>query len=80
LVGSRSDFSQQGFELGEDLLDWVEVRGYFGRKTSRAPTSRIALRTAFVIEDDDVAWLEGGDKKLLDIGAKASPLMGPSNR
>jgi hypothetical protein len=25
LVSSRSDLSQQGLELGEDLLDWVEV-------------------------------------------------------
>jgi hypothetical protein len=24
-----------------------------------------------VIEDHDIAWLEGRDKKLLDIGAKA---------
>ena len=29
LVGSRSDFSQQGFELGEELLDRVEVGGVF---------------------------------------------------
>jgi hypothetical protein len=26
---------------------------------------------AEVVEDDDVAWLEGGDEELLDIGAKA---------
>jgi hypothetical protein len=28
-VGSRSYLSEQGLELGEDLLDWVEVRGVF---------------------------------------------------
>ena len=29
VADSRSDFSQQGFELGEDLLDRVEVGGAF---------------------------------------------------
>jgi len=50
---------------------------YFGRNTRRAPTSRIALRTAFpfvgaeVVEDHDVARLEGRNEDLLDIGVKA---------
>ena len=46
LIGSRSDFSQQGFELGADLLDRMRSGKYFGRKTRLAPTSRIAFRTA----------------------------------
>src|SRR6478735_10501267 len=29
LVASRPDLSEQGFELGEDLLDGVEVGGVF---------------------------------------------------
>jgi hypothetical protein len=47
LVALRLRLSQQSFELGEDLLDGVEVGEYSGRKMRRAPTSRIAFRTAF---------------------------------
>ena len=50
---------------------------YFGRKTRRAPTARMAFRTAFplweprFVEDHSVARLEGRDEELLDIGAEA---------
>ena len=50
---------------------------YFGRNTRRAPTSRIALRTAFplvgaeIVEDHGVAWLQRRHEDLLDIGAEA---------
>ena len=43
---SRSRLSEQSFELGGDRLDGVEVGSIFGRKTTQAPTSRIAFRTA----------------------------------
>jgi hypothetical protein len=46
LVASRFRLSQQSFELGEDLLDGVEVGGVFRQKTRRAPISRIAFRPA----------------------------------
>jgi hypothetical protein len=47
LVASRFGLSQQSLELGEDLLDGVEVGEYLGRKTRRAPTARMAFRTPF---------------------------------
>ena len=77
LVSSRSDLSQQGLELGEDLLDWVEVWGVFRQEheagsdiPDRLP-HRLSLVRAEIVEDHDVAGLEGRDEELLDIGAKA---------
>jgi hypothetical protein len=46
-VASRSDLSQQGFELGEDLLDRIEVGRVFRQEDEARPTLRIARRTAF---------------------------------
>ena len=54
-----------------------------GRNTRRAPTSRIAssyglcLVGAEVVEDDDVARLEGRNEELFDIGAEAFAVDGP---
>ena len=50
---------------------------YLGRKKSLAPAARMARRmglatvAAEIVDDDDVAWLEGGDEDLLDIGQEA---------
>ena len=46
-IASRSRLSQQGFELCEGLLDRIEIGRVFREDTRRAPTSRIAFRTAF---------------------------------
>ena len=35
-------FAQQALELGEDLLDGVQVGEYFGRKNSLAPRERMS--------------------------------------
>ncbi len=77
LVGSRSDFSQQGFELGEELFDRVEVRGVFRQEdeASSDVADRLPHGLAFVraeiVEDHDIAGLERRDEELFDIGAKA---------
>jgi len=76
-VSSRPDLSQQGFELGEDLLDGVEVGGVFrqehqaGSDIPDRSSHGFSLVRAEIVEDDNVTRLEGWDKKLLDIGAKA---------
>src|SRR5271163_3518091 len=56
---------------------------YFGRNTRRAPTSRIAFRTAFPLwgprlsRITDVAWLQRRRKDLFDIGVEALAVDGP---
>ena len=67
-VASRSRLSQQGFELGEDLLDGIEVGRVFGQEDeARAdlpdrPPHGLPFMRAEVIEDHDVARLEGGEQ------------------
>ena len=60
--GSFGCFSQQMFELGEDLFDRVEI-GAIGRQEEQpcagSPdrgTNGSALVAAEIIQDDDVAW------------------------
>jgi hypothetical protein len=39
VVGPGCGFSDQGFELGECHLDWVEIGEYGGRNRNHAPMS-----------------------------------------
>jgi hypothetical protein len=48
LDSSRGGFAQQALELGEDLLDGVQVGEYFGRKNNLAPGERMSARTALL--------------------------------
>jgi Integrase core domain len=65
VVCSGFGLSQQSFELGEDLLDRIEVGRVFGQEhDARADGSdglshRLSLVGAEIVEDDDVARLEG---------------------
>jgi hypothetical protein len=70
-------FPEQGFELGEGLLDRVQIRAVFGqveqlgtRAAYRTPDRRVAV-TAEVVHHDDVAWPQGGDQDLLNPGEEA---------
>ena len=82
-VASRSRLSQQGFELGEDLLDRIEVGRVFRQKhKARAdvpdrPSHGLSLVGAEVVQDHDVARLEGGREELFDIGVEALAVDGP---
>ena len=75
--GPGRSLAQQSFEFGEDLLDGVQVRGVFGQEEqlgaglSNGPANTLALVRAEIVEDDDVARLEGGHEELLDIGQEA---------
>lgn len=69
--------SQEMLELGEDLLDRVQVRAV-GRQKEELCTDGtdgtahpLSLVTAEVVEDDDVAGSQGWDEKGLDIGGEA---------
>jgi hypothetical protein len=47
-VRARWLCAQQALELGEDLLDGVQVGEYFGRKNNLAPSERMNARTGFI--------------------------------
>jgi len=65
VVGAWRAVSQEGFKLGEDLLDWVEIGRVFGEKqeTGAGGFDLFAHRFSFVrsqiVEHDDVVGLEG---------------------
>ena len=69
-------------ELGEDLLDGVEVWRVFGQEeelcaglTNELAHSQ-ALMTTQVVHHDDVAGSQGGDQNILDIGSKGLAIDG----
>jgi len=75
--GSLGGFSEQCLELGEDLLDRIEVRaiGRQEKELGTCSTDHVPYDLGFVaaeiVDDDDVAGSERRQKKLLDIGAEA---------
>ena len=76
LHGSFFGLSQERFELGEDLLDGVEVGGVWGQKKelcagiSDGLANQLSLVAAKVVHDDDIAGLEGRDQHLAHIGGE----------
>jgi hypothetical protein len=64
------------FELGKDLLDWVEVGGVFGEEEELGSgrtdelSYGFALVTAEIVHDYDVAGTKRRCKNLLDIDLK----------
>ena len=75
--GSLGGLAQQGLELGEDLLDGIEV-GTVGRQEEQlgaggadGAAHGLAFVAAEIVHDDDVAGLERRDENLLDIGEEA---------
>ena len=62
------------FELCEDLLDGIEVGTVWRQEEELCPdlsngaAHGLSLVGTEIVEDDDIAWLEGGDQELLDIG------------
>lgn len=77
LDSSFGGFAHQVFELCEDLLDGVKVGRVWWQKQepctggSDRLADGFALVTAEIVEDDDIAWLEGRYENLLDIGLEA---------
>ena len=66
----------EAFQLGEDLLDRIEIGRVFGQeqKTRGCGPDGVSHGFAFVrsqiVEHDDVVALEGRDEELFDIGEK----------
>ena len=82
-VTSRPGLSQQSFELGEDLLDRIEVGRVFRQKDEASPdiadrsSHGLSLVGAEIVEDHDVAWLQRRHEELFDIGVEALTVDGP---
>ncbi len=75
--GALCGFAQEQLELGEDLLDRVEVGGVgrqeqqFGTRGPDGFANGGTLVAAEVVHDDDIAGRERRDEELGDIGGKA---------
>ena len=74
--GSRGAFSQEGFELGESVLNGVEVWAV-GREESDLGARCLDGLSGFeiamsrqIVEDDDIAGFQGRRQNLLGIGSK----------
>ena len=74
--GSFGGFSQEGFELGEDLLDGIEV-GTVGREIEESGSDLFdSLANALdfvggeIVHEDDVSRGERRDQLLADVGEK----------
>ena len=82
LYGSLSGLAQESFEFGEDLFDWIEIRTVWRQKEELCPSLADGLAhgltfvAAKIVEDDDIAWLQGGHQELLDIGTEATAIDG----
>jgi hypothetical protein len=78
--------SQVALEFGKDLLDRFRSGEYLGRNTRRAPTARIACRTALPLWEPrlsritDVAGPERRDKELFDIGEESLAVDGSAEQ
>jgi hypothetical protein len=75
--GAPRGGAQQGLELGEDLLDRVEIRTV-GRQVDEACALRLDglahtgdLVRLEVVHHHDIAWAQGRRERLLDIGKEA---------
>src|SRR3954471_9278002 len=74
LNGPLGGFAQERFELGEGILNRVEIRAV-GREIKQACTRRLdqgshsrSLVARQVVQDHDITRPQGGDENLLNIG------------
>ena len=83
LNGSFSGLAEQTFELGEDLLDGVEVGAIGWQEEQLGPghaagaAHRLAFVAAEIVYDDDVAFVQDRNEALFDIGKEALAVDGP---
>ncbi len=75
--GSARGLTQQVLELGEHLLDRIEIWGVFGQEERLGAGATdglahgFALVTTQIVHDDDVAGLERRDEGVLDVALEA---------
>jgi hypothetical protein len=72
--GPMGFLTQLGLHLGEDHLDWIEVRAVRRQEQQLSPgrfdgtTDGGNLMDGKIVHDDDVIHPQRGDENLLDIG------------
>src|SRR5215213_597205 len=83
IVSSCSGLPEQSLELGEELLDWVEIRG-IGREVKHAGPDRPDrlldpddLVNSQVVHHHNVVWFQFRREHLRDVGAERLPGHGP---
>ena len=88
--GSFVGFSEQGFQFGDDLLDWVQVRAVRWQEQqmcagcANGPSHGQPFVAAQIVEHDDVAgpqsWHQDsvGTRNCTTQARKTAPLIGPS--
>lgn len=80
LHGPFGRVTEQGFELGEDLLNRVEIGGVrrqeaqCGSHPLKGRPHGRTLVAAQVVHNDDIAWGERRQQTLFDIGQEARPV------
>ena len=74
LNGPQRLFAEYGLELGEHLLDRVEI-GTLGRQEEHGSAGRLdcalhgrLLMAGEIVHDDDLARMQSGEQNLFDIG------------
>ena len=73
----RGGLAQEVFDLGDDLLDRVQVRRVFRQEEELGAGGANELAHGFgfvaaeIVHDDDVAGMKRGSEDLLDIGPEA---------
>lgn len=83
--GAHGDLAQEVLDLGEDLLDRVQVRRVFRQEEELGAGGADELAygfgsvTAEIVHDYDVAGMKCGDEDLFDIGPEALTVDGTSN-
>ena len=83
LDGSFLCFAQERFELGEDLLDWVEVGAVGWQEEepcagiSDCPAHGLSLVASEVVHDDDIAGPERRHQHLAYISGEPFPVDRP---
>lgn len=82
VAGARGGLAQPVFELGEELLDRIEVGGVLGQEEEPGAgrpdgvTNGLALVGAEIVHEDDVARLERGPEDRLDVLKEALAIDG----
>ena len=85
LNGSLGGFSKQELELGEDLLDRIEVGTVWrqeeqpGADGTNGAAYCLASVAAEIVDDDDVSGSERRNEQLFHIGQEAFAVDGPVN-
>ena len=78
--GSLSGFAQECLQLGEHLLDRVQIGAVgwqeeeFGAGRADGASDCRALVTAEIIHDDDVAAVQGRHQEVLDVGQERAAI------